>query len=80
LRGVTAPVALEVRFNGGYSGFPPYDPNARIGFSAHGTLDRSAFGMIVGIPPQGSTMGVSDSVDFAIEAEFTGPLAPEATP
>lgn len=78
LRGVSAPVSLEVRFNGGYAGFPPYDPHARIGFSAHGTLDRSVFGMAAGIPPQGSTMGVSDAVNFAIEAEFAGPPTPES--
>lgn len=77
LRGVTKPVTLDVVFNGGYAGYPPYDPQARIGFSVHGTLKRSDFGIAFGIPEEGSTLGVSDEVDFMIEAEFTGPPTPE---
>lgn len=72
LHGVTKPVTLETRFNGGYSGHP-MDPHGRIGFSAHGTLKRSDFGIALGIPPEGSTMGVFDDVEIAIEAEFNGP-------
>lgn len=70
--GVTKPVVLNVVFNGGYPGHP-MDPNARIGFSAKGVLKRSDFGMTIGIPAPGSKLGVSDEVEFAIEAEFTGP-------
>ncbi|HEX7375040.1 MAG TPA: YceI family protein [Steroidobacteraceae bacterium] len=72
LHGVTRPVVLEARFNGGYAGHP-MDPHARIGFSAHGTLQRSAFGLSYGIPAPGTTMGVGDDVDVVIEAEFNGP-------
>ena len=72
LHGVTRPIVLEARFNGGYAGHP-LDPNARIGFSAHGTLKRSEFGIAYGIPAPGTTMGVSDEVNVVIEAEFTGP-------
>ena len=72
LHGVTRPVALEARFNGGYAGHP-MDPHARIGFSAHGALKRSQFGLGYGIPAPGTTMGVGDDVKFVIEAEFTGP-------
>ncbi|MGE0044839.1 MAG: YceI family protein [Hyphomonadaceae bacterium] len=79
-RGVTAPVTLEARFNGGYAGHP-LDPNARIGFSARGTLNRSAFGLAEGIPAPGTTMGVSDAVEFIIESEFSGPAwTPPADP
>jgi polyisoprenoid-binding protein YceI len=81
LHGVTKPVVLEATFNGGYAGHE-MDPHARIGFSATGTLQRSDFGIAYGIPEPGSTMGVSDAVDIAIEVEFSGPpLAPstEAT-
>lgn len=79
LHGVTKPVVLEVAFNGGYPGFA-MDPHARIGFSAHGVFNRSDFGMGFGVPAAGTTMGVSDAVDFNIEAEFTGPpfVAPTA--
>jgi len=72
LRGVTRPMVLDATYNGGYEGHP-MDPHARIGFSAHGTLKRSDFGMTVGIPAPGTTMGVGDEVEVIIEAEFNGP-------
>lgn len=72
LHGVTKPVTLDVRFNGGYAGFE-MDPHARIGFSATGKLKRSDFGISYGIPAPGTTMGVGDEVNFDIEAEFSGP-------
>ncbi len=72
LRGVTKPVTLDVTFNGGYPGHP-FDPHARVGFSATGTLKRTDFGVSEGVPPPGSTMGVSDAVEIIIEAEFNGP-------
>jgi polyisoprenoid-binding protein YceI len=72
LHGITKPVVLDATFNGGYVGHP-MDPHARIGFSAHGALKRSEFGIAYGIPQPGSTMGVSDAVEFTIEAEFSGP-------
>ena len=73
IRGVTRPFTLEARFNGGYKGFAPYDPNARIGFSARGVLQRSAFGVSYGVPTPQSPLGVGDDVEVIIEAEFTGP-------
>lgn len=72
LKGVTNPVTLKVEYNGGWPGIEQ-DPNARIGFSAYGTLSRSAFGMDFGLPPEGSDMGVGDRVEILIETEFTGP-------
>ena len=79
LHGVTRPVVLEATFNGGYEGHP-MDPHARIGFSAHGSLQRSEFGIAFGIPAPGTTMGVSDTVDVIIEAEFSGPPFAGARP
>jgi len=81
LRGVTKPVTLQARFNGGYGGMQ-LDPHARVGFSAHGTFKRSDFGMSYGIPAPGTTMGVGDDVSVTIEAELTGPawVAPATTP
>jgi polyisoprenoid-binding protein YceI len=70
--GIKQPVALEATYNGGYAGHP-MDPRARIGFSAHGSLKRSLFGVSYGIPEAGSTMGVGDDVQIIIEAEFSGP-------
>lgn len=72
LHGVTAPITLEATFNGGYAGHP-MEPRARIGFSARGTLRRSVYGISAGIPAPGTTMGVGDLVEVAVEAEFTGP-------
>ena len=73
LNGKTSPVEMTVTFNGGYKGLAVYDPHARIGFSAHGVLSRSAFGISIGLPPAGSNLGVGDAVSFEIDAEFTGP-------
>jgi polyisoprenoid-binding protein YceI len=71
--GVSRPIVLDATFNGGYAGMANLDPNARIGFSAHGMVKRSEFGMSFGIPAAGTSIGVGDAVDISIEAEFAGP-------
>jgi polyisoprenoid-binding protein YceI len=73
LHGVTRPVVLIGSFNGGYAGTPKMDPNARVGFSAHGSLQRSDYGIAFGVPAPGTTMGVGDLIEISIEAEFSGP-------
>ena len=73
LHGVTRPLVLTGTYNGGYAGLPNMDPHARVGFSAHGALKRSDFGIVFGVPAPGTTMGVGDLIDISIEAEFTGP-------
>jgi len=76
LHGVTKPVVLQAVFNGGYKP-NAYDPlGARIGFSAKGTIKRSDFGISYGLPAPGSTMGVGDDIDVAIESELTSKKAP----
>jgi len=77
LHGVTKPLVLNATYNGGYAGHP-FDPHARIGFSATGKLKRSDFGISYGIPAPGSTMGVGDEVEIVIETEFTGPPLADA--
>ncbi len=78
LHGIALPVTWEATFNGGYAS-NPYDPKgSRIGFSGHGSLKRSAFGMGLGVPAPGTQFGVSDDVDFTIEAEFIRPVAKAA--
>lgn len=76
LRGVTRPITLDARFNGGYAGHP-MDKNARVGFSAQAQLKRSEYGMGFGttfeIPGLGTHKGVGDEVQVIIETEFTGP-------
>ncbi|HEX9857580.1 MAG TPA: YceI family protein [Paracoccaceae bacterium] len=77
LHGVTKPMVLTVRFNGGYGGHPLDPGGARIGFSAEGRLLRSDYGVSLGIPAPGDWMGVSDEVEVIIEAEFINPDAPK---
>jgi polyisoprenoid-binding protein YceI len=72
LRGVTKPVKLDAKYNGGWAGID-MDPHARIGFSATGSFRRSDFGISFGVPAVGTTMGVGDEIQIAIEAEFSGP-------
>lgn len=72
LHGVTRPVALEAKYNGGYAGHPN-DPQARVGFSAQGTFRRSEFGLSYGLPAPGSSFGVGDEVAVILETEFNGP-------
>ncbi|MFI4966356.1 MAG: YceI family protein [Caulobacterales bacterium] len=76
LHGVTKPVTLDVTYNGGWAANAM--DGARIGFSAHGVLKRSAFGMGFGVPAAGSTLGVGDDVEVMIETEFASgkPVAP----
>jgi polyisoprenoid-binding protein YceI len=78
LHGVTRPLVLEARYNGGYAGHA-YEPNARVGFSARGTFKRSDFGVSYGIPAPGTVFGVSDEVAVTLESEFTGPPLRVAT-
>ncbi len=79
LHGVTRPLVLTATYNGGYPGMPKMDPQARIGFSAHGSFNRSEFGMAADLPAPGTTMGVGDLIDVSIEAEFSGPPLAGAT-
>jgi polyisoprenoid-binding protein YceI len=74
LHGVTRPITLDAIYNGGYASHP-YEPRARVGFSAKGSFKRSDFGVTYGIPEPGTTMGVGDDVQVILETEFTGPPA-----
>lgn len=78
LHGVTRPLVLEAHYNGGYAGHP-YDPHARVGFSAHGAFKRSDFGVSFGVPAPGTTFGVGDQVEVQLETEFSGPALRVAT-
>ena len=73
LHGVTRPLVLTGTYNGGYAGMAKMDPQARIGFSAHGSFKRSDFGMAFGLPAPGTTMGLGDLIEVSIETEFSGP-------
>ncbi len=73
LLGIKKSIILNATYNGGYAGHPPMDPNARIGFSATTTFKRSDFNILYGLPKPGTNMGVGDSINVQIEAEFSGP-------
>lgn len=72
LHGVTRPLTLEARYNGGYASHP-YEPKARVGFSARGKFKRSDFGVSYGVPAPGTTFGVGDEIEVQLETEFSGP-------
>ncbi len=62
LHGVTKPVTLHVTFNG--AGINPMDKAYTAGFEAHGTIQRSAFGVAKYVPL------VGDDVELIISAPF----------
>lgn len=61
--GITKPVTLDVTFNGAMAEHP-FTKKAAVGFSAHGTLNRSEWGMSHYIPM------IGDEVELLIEVEF----------
>ena len=77
LHGVSAPLALQARFNGGY-GEHPLEARPRLGFSATGTFRRSDFGMAMFVPPAGETFGIGDEITLTIEAEMLGAVIDKA--
>ena len=72
LHGVTKPLTMMVRYNGGW-GDMPMDVGARIGFSARAEFNRLDFGIGFGVPSPGTEMGVSDRVEVILETEFVKP-------
>jgi polyisoprenoid-binding protein YceI len=62
LHGITKPVTLEVTFNGG--GMNSFMNVAELGFSAHGSIKRSDFGINQYIPM------VGDEVALSVETEM----------
>jgi polyisoprenoid-binding protein YceI len=62
IRGTTAPVTLDVKFNG--YGVDPLTKLDTIGFSAEGNFSRSKFGLTSWFP------AVGDDVHVRIQAEF----------
>lgn len=77
IRGQTHPATFDVTFNRAYRQHPMGAPFAELGFSAHGVIKRSDYGLRVLQPPAGGDAGVSDDVEIIIEAEFQQPLAPQ---
>jgi polyisoprenoid-binding protein YceI len=75
LHGVTKPVTLHVKYNGGYDRMALDPGGSRIGFSANGVLKRSDFGISYGVPAPGTNMGVFDEVEVIVETEMQRPLA-----
>ncbi len=74
MHGVTKPLTLHVKYNGGYDKMVYDTGGSRIGFSATGVLKRSDYGLTYGLPAPGTTMGVFDEVEIIIETEMLRPL------
>jgi polyisoprenoid-binding protein YceI len=66
VRGITRPVELDVRFDGGVA-----DPwgNIRVGFSARGEIDRGDFGLTWNQALEGGGVVVGRKVTIDLEAE-----------
>ena len=62
IKGVSQPISLDVTFNG--TAVSPVDKATRFGFSATGSLSRSAYGISYGVPM------VSDEVALRLDAQF----------
>jgi polyisoprenoid-binding protein YceI len=65
LLGVTRPVTLDVVLNGSMKSHP-FAKVPALGFSAKGSITRTAFGL----NPPPIREGVGDEVELLIEAEF----------
>jgi polyisoprenoid-binding protein YceI len=76
VRGATHPAVLDVTFNRAYRQHPFGRPGALLGFSARGTILRSAYGLNALLPAGADGVGISDEVEIVIEAEFTQLPAP----
>lgn len=74
LHGVTRPLTVEVTYNGSWRQHPAGPPISGVGFSAHGAILRSQFGVTNLLPGEGTVAGVGDDVEILIEAEFNRPL------
>jgi polyisoprenoid-binding protein YceI len=74
LNGVTKPITLDVEFNGVQP--HPRDQKIRAGFTATGTLRRSAFGIEFGLLPLGGDkLALGDEVKIEIDIQLVEPEA-----
>lgn len=72
LNGHTHPITLAVEFNG--AEVHPGDGKQHLGFSATGSLRRSAFGIEFGLMPIGADkLMLSDEVKLELEIQFVAP-------
>ena len=76
LKGVTRPITLDVTYNASQRA-PWGAPIMLIGFSAHGAIPRSQFGINEMTQTPGAMDGVADAVQLQIEAVFTRPIENE---
>jgi polyisoprenoid-binding protein YceI len=73
LNGVTKPVELDVEFFG--TSVFPMDQSTRAGFSATGSLSRSAFGIEFNMPLGGDKMMISDKVALELDIQLVAPTS-----
>ena len=70
IRGITRPVALDMKFNG--YGVDPLTKEDKLGFSAQGHFDRSEFGLTTWYPAVGNDVRVRIEAEFARHANGEG--------
>src|SRR5262245_14749788 len=82
LHGATHPITLDAVYNTSYAQSPMGAPVSLIGFSAHGPLSRSQFGVNNMAETAGAHDGIADQVQVQIEAVFQRPIegAPSSRP
>jgi polyisoprenoid-binding protein YceI len=80
LRGVTHPATFDVTYNSSWRQHPAGPPISGVGFSAHGAIRRSEYGVNVLQPTSGPDSGVSDEVELRLEAEFNRPIEQAPVP
>lgn len=71
INGVTQPVELDVEFNGVET--YPMDQKRHAGFSAAGTISRSAFGVDFDVPIGVDKVAIGDKVKIELELQFVDP-------
>lgn len=71
INGVTAPLTLEVEFNG--TEVYPMDQKVHAGFSAEGTLSRKAYGIDFDVPLGVDKVALGDKVQIELEVQFVDP-------
>ncbi len=73
LNGVTAPITLAVEFNG-VEVFP-MDQQTHAGFTATGTVHRSAYGVDFNVPLGADKVMLSDKINIELDLQFVAPTA-----
>ena len=73
INGTTNQETLDVTFGGTESN--PLDGSTRAGFSATGSIDRTAYGIDWNVPMPGGGAMLSNTIDLTLDAQLVAPSA-----